>query len=132
MMSKEENNNDMMDFILNDKETYDNGLSHPSVEFEENERKEADRILQEKEIDYKCCERFYGNEKLVCDNIRKLGSWLGDYDGLNMKDIVNKLLEDDKECVDMNPKYQKQLKRLKRLTRLKRLKSKTAPARKQG
>jgi len=106
-MNKEENNNDMMDFILNDKETYDNGLSHPSVEFEENERKEADRILQEKEIDYKCCERFYGNEKLVCDNIRKLGSWLGDYDGLNMKDIVNKLLEDEKECVDMNPKYQK-------------------------
>ena len=106
-MNKEENNNDMMDFILNDNETYDNGLSHPSVEFEENERKEADRILQEKEIDYKCCERFYGNEKLVCDNIRKLGSWLGDYDGLNMKDIVNKLLEDEKECVDMNPKYQK-------------------------
>jgi hypothetical protein len=44
---------------------------------------------------------------LVCDNIRKLGSWLGDYDGLNMKDIVNKLLEDDKQCEDMNPKYQK-------------------------
>ena len=78
-----------------------------SVEFEENERKEADRITMEKEIDYKCCERFYGNEKLVCDNIRKLGSWLGDYDGLNMKDIVNKLLEDDKQCEDMNPKYQK-------------------------
>ena len=106
-MNKEENNNDMMDFILNDKETYDNGLSHPSVGFEENERKEADRITMEKEIDYKCCERFYGNEKLVCDNIRKLGSWLGDYDGLNMKDIVNKLLEDDKQCEDMNPKYQK-------------------------
>ena len=107
MMSKEENNTDIMDFILNDVETYDNGLSHPSVEFEENERKEADRITMEKEIDYKCCERFYGNEKLVCDNIRKLGSWLGDYDGLNMKDIVNKLLEDDKQCEDMNPKYQK-------------------------
>ncbi len=106
-MSKEENNTDIMDFILNDVETYDNGLSHPSVEFEENERKEADRITMEKEIDYKCCERFYGNEKLVCDNIRKLGSWLGDYDGLNMKDIVNKLLEDDKQCEDMNPKYQK-------------------------
>ena len=107
MMSKEENNTDIMDFILNDVETYDNGLSHPSVEFEENERKEADRITMEKEIDYKCCERFYGNEKLVCDNIRKLGSWLGDYDGLNMKDIVNKLLEDDKQCEDMSPKYQK-------------------------
>jgi hypothetical protein len=106
-MGKEENNTDIMDFILNDVETYDNGLSHPSVEFEENERKEADRITMEKEIDYKCCERFYGNEKLVCDNIRKLGSWLGDYDGLNMKDIVNKLLEDDKQCEDMNPKYQK-------------------------
>ena len=106
-MSKEENNTDIMDFILNDVETYDNGLSHPSVEFEENERKEADRITMEKEIDYKCCERFYGNEKLVCDNIRKLGSWLGDYDGLNMKDIVNKLLEDDKQCEDMNSKYQK-------------------------
>jgi|TARA_Y100000389_G_scaffold60795_1_gene56918 hypothetical protein len=106
-MSKEENNTEIMDFILNDVETYDNGLSHPSVEFEENERKEADRITMEKEIDYKCCERFYGNEKLVCDNIRKLGSWLGDYDGLNMKDIVNKLLEDDKQCEDMNPKYQK-------------------------
>ena len=106
-MSKEENNTDIMDFILNDVETYDNGLSHPSVEFEENERKEADRITMEKEIDYKCCERFYGNEKLVCDNIRKLGSWLGDYDGLNMKDIVNKLLEDDKQCEDMSPKYQK-------------------------
>ena len=26
MMSKEENNNDIMDFILNDNETYDNGL----------------------------------------------------------------------------------------------------------
>ena len=106
-MSKEENNKDIMDFILNDKEIYDNGLSHPSVEFEENERKEADRILQEKEIDYQCCERFYGNEKLVCDNIRKLGSWLGDYNGLNMKDIINKLLDDVKDCEDMNPKYQK-------------------------
>tara|TARA_R110000803_G_scaffold172017_3_gene234924 strand:- start:571 stop:876 length:306 start_codon:yes stop_codon:yes gene_type:complete len=32
------------------KETYDNGLSHPSVEFEEKERKEADRLLEEKII----------------------------------------------------------------------------------
>ena len=31
MMNKEENNNDMMDFILNDNETYDNGLDRKSV-----------------------------------------------------------------------------------------------------
>jgi len=38
----EENNTykDFMDYLLNDdKETYDNGLSHPSVESEEKERK---------------------------------------------------------------------------------------------
>ena len=106
-MMEEESNKDIMDFILSDREIYDKGLSHPSVEFEENERKEVDRILQEKEIDYKCCERFYGNEKLVCDNIRKLGGWLGDYKGLNMRDVINKLLEESYITEDMNYKYQK-------------------------
>lgn len=109
-MGKEGNNDDIMDFILNDdKEIYDNGLSHPSVEFEEGERKDVDKILEEKIISYHCCERFYGNEKLVCDTIRKLGSWLGDYKGLNMKDIVDKVLSDVLVCEDMNNKYQQPL-----------------------
>ena len=70
-----------MDYLLNDdKETYDNGLSHPSVESEENERKVVDEILESRMIEYYCCDRFYGNEKLVCDNIKKLSTWVCDED----------------------------------------------------
>jgi len=109
-MEKKDTYNDFIDFILSDeKEVYDNGLSHPSVEFEESERKEADKILEERLIDYYCCGRFYGNEKLVCDNIQKLGSWLCERDGLNMKDVINKILDEIRECEDLNPKYQQPL-----------------------
>jgi len=98
MMSKEENNKDIMDFILNDKETYDNGLSHPSVEFEKNERKEADKILLEQEVDdrpkkYDVCRRFSSNEMEVCKKIHRNGPWLKDRDGLNMHDIFQKPLK---------------------------------------
>ena len=39
-MENKDIHNDFIDFILSDeKEVYDNGLSHPSVEFENQERK---------------------------------------------------------------------------------------------
>ncbi len=116
-MSKEENNKDIMDFILNDKETYDNGLSHPSVEFEENERKEADKILLEQEVDdkpkkYNVCGRFSSNEMEVCKKIHRNGPWLKDRDGLNMHDIIDSLLGKTIVCEDVNYKFQKPLKYL--------------------
>ena len=116
-MSKEENNKDIMDFILNDKETYDNGLSHPSVEFEENERKEADKILLEQEVDdrpkkYDVCRRFSSNEMEVCKKIHRNGPWLKDRDGLNMHDIIDSLLGKTIVCEDVNYKFQKPLKYL--------------------
>lgn len=113
----EENNThkDFMDYLLNDdKETYDNGLSHPSVESEENERKLADEITESKMIEYYCCDRFYGNEKLVCDNIKKLSSWVCDEDGLNMKENINFILQDIVECENLNEVYQKPLEYLHR------------------
>lgn len=117
MMSKEENNKDIMDFILNDKETYDNGLSHPSVEFEKNERKEADKILLEQEVDdrpkkYDVCRRFSSNEMEVCKKIHRNGPWLKDRDGLNMHDIIDSLLGKTIVCEDVNYKFQKPLKYL--------------------
>jgi len=116
-MNQEENNKDIMDFILNDKETYDNGLSHPSVEFEDNERKEADRILLEEEADdrpkkYDVCRRFSSNEMEVCKKIHRNGPWLKDRDGLNMHDIIDILLRDNVETEDVNYKFQKPLKYL--------------------
>jgi hypothetical protein len=109
-MEQKDTNKDIMDFLLNDdREVYDNGLSHPSVESEEKERREADKIIEDRKIDYYCCDRFYGNEKLVCDNIKKLGSWLADRSGLNMLDTINGILSEIRECEDMNPKYQKPL-----------------------
>ena len=116
-MSKEENNKDIMDFIVNDKETYDNGLSHPSVEFEKNERKEADKILLEQEVDdrpkkYDVCRRFSSNEMEVCKKIHRNGPWLKDRDGLNMHDIIDSLLGKTIVCEDVNYKFQKPLKYL--------------------
>lgn len=114
-MEQKDTNKDIMDFLLNDdREVYDNGLSHPSVESEEKERKEVDKILEERKIDYYCCDRFYGNEKLVCDNIKKLGSWISSRDGLGMIDVINPILDEVRECEDMNPKYQKPLQYLYR------------------
>ena len=113
----EENNTykDFMDYLLNDdKETYDNGLSHPSVESEEKERKVVDEILESRMIEYYCCDRFYGNEKLVCDNIKKLSSWVCDEDGLNMKENINFILKDIVECENLNSVYQKPLEYLHR------------------
>jgi Holliday junction resolvase-like predicted endonuclease len=99
-----------MDFLLGDQnETFDNGLSHPSVEFENNERKIADEIIENRLIEYHCCERFYGVEKLVCDNFKKLGSWISDRDGLNMLDTINYVLKNHTECENLNSKYQKPL-----------------------
>ena len=116
-MSKEENNNDIMDFILNDKETYDLGLNHPSVEFEKIERDEADRIILEEEADsipkkYDVCRRFSSNEMGVCKKIHRNGPWLKDRDGLNMHDIIDTLLRDNVETEDVNYKFQKPLKYL--------------------
>jgi hypothetical protein len=109
-MGKIDANEDIMDFLLNDdREVYDNGLSHPSVESEEKERKEVDNIIEDRKIDYYCCDRFYGIEKLVCDNIKKLGSWISSRDGLGMIDVINPILDEVRECEDMNPKYQKPL-----------------------
>jgi len=109
-MEEKNNNNDLIDFLLKDeKEVFDGGLSHPSVESEEKQRKEVDEILKERKIKYYCCNRFYGNEKLVCDNIKKLGSWISDRNGMGMIDTINKILDDIRECEDLNPKYQKPL-----------------------
>jgi hypothetical protein len=114
-MGKIDANEDIMDFLLNDdREVYDNGLSHPSVESEEKERKEVDNIIEDRKIDYYCCDRFYGIEKLVCDNIKKLGSWISSRDGLGMIDVINPILDEVRECEDMNPKYQKPLEYLYR------------------
>jgi hypothetical protein len=128
-MENKDIHNDFIDFILSDeKEVYDNGLSHPSVEFEESERKIADEILENRLIDYYCCDRFYGNEKLVCDNIKKLGSWVCERDGLNMKDVINKILDEIRECEDLNPSYQKPLSYLYRTKKLRiSLKKLTVP-----
>jgi len=112
-MSKENNTNeDLMDYILSDDKP--EGLTHPSVESEQKERDEADKIMEEREADYYCCDRFYGNEKLVCDRIKKLGSWLGDRNGLNMLDTINGILDEIRDCEDMNPKYQKPMEYLYR------------------
>jgi hypothetical protein len=114
-MGKIDTNEDIMDFLLNDdREVYDNGLSHPSVESEEQEKKDADKIIEGRKIDYYCCNRFYGIEKLVCDNIKKLGSWIPSRDGLGMIDVINPILDEVRECEDMNPKYQKPLEYLYR------------------
>ena len=107
-MSKEQNTNeDFIDFLLSE-EKYD-GLTHPSVESEQKERDEVDKILEERSHVYNCCDRFYGNEKLVCDNIKKLGSWVSSRDGLNMLDVINEILEEYRVCEDLNEKYQKPL-----------------------
>jgi hypothetical protein len=125
-MENKDIHNDFIDFILNDeKEVYDNGLSHPSVEFEEQERKVVDTILEERLIDYYCCGRFYGNEKLVCDNIKKLSSWVCDRDGLNMKDVINKILDEIRECEDLNPAYQEPLSYLYRTKKVEDIIKKT-------
>ena len=48
-MSKEKNTNeDLMDYILSDDKP--EGLTHPSVESEQKERDEADRLIEEREI----------------------------------------------------------------------------------
>lgn len=113
-MEQKNTHNDFIDFILNDeKETYDDGLSHPSVESEELQRKEVDDIL-ERRAEYECCNRFYGKEKLVCDNIKKLGSWISDRSGMAMINTINAILDDIRECEDLNPKYQKPLEYLYR------------------
>jgi len=114
-MEENSTHKDFMDYLLNDdKETYDNGLSHPSVESEENERKLADEIIESSMIEYYCCDRFYGNEKLVCDNIKKLSSWVCDEDGLNMKENINFIIEDIVKCENLNEMYQKPLEYLHR------------------
>jgi hypothetical protein len=51
---------------------------------------------------------------LVCDRIKKLGGWLGDRSGLNMLDTINGILDEIRDCEDMNPKYQKPLEYLYR------------------
>jgi hypothetical protein len=113
-MSEEQNtHNDFIDFMLSE-EKYDDGLSHPSVETEKRERDEADKLIEDRFIEYHCCDRFYGNEKYVCDTINKLGSWIGDRDGLNMLDIINNILDEVRVCEDMNIKYQKPLEYLYR------------------
>lgn len=114
-MEENSTHKDFMDYLLNDdKETFDNGLSHPSVEFEDKERKEVDIIIENRMIEYYCCERFYGNEKLVCDNIKKLSSWVCDKDGLDMKDNIYTVLRDAFECENLNDMYQKPLEYLHR------------------
>lgn len=117
-MGEKSTNDEMIDFLLNSTEVYDGGLSYPSVETEEKERKLADKIVEEKTIEYQCCHRFYGNERLVCDNIRKLGKWLGDRDGLNMVTVINTILKDISECEDLNGKYQKPLSYLYRTKKI--------------
>lgn len=99
-----------MDYLLNDeKEVYDNGLNHPSLEFEEKETQDSDEILETRLIEYYCCDRFYGTEKLVCDTIKKLGPWLSDKEGLGMKDVIEKILKEKEITEDLNPNYQKPL-----------------------
>ena len=107
-MSKEQNTNeDFIDFILSE-EKYD-GLTHPSVESENKERDEADKIIENRYIEYRCCDRFYGTEKHVCDTMNKMGSWIANRDGLGMIDVINTILNEVRECEDMNEKYQKPL-----------------------
>lgn len=109
-MEEKNSYKDFMDYLLSDdKEVYDNGLSHPSIEFEEKERQVADDMLETRLIEYHCCDRFYGTEKLVCDTIKKLGVWLSDKDGLGMKDVIEKILKENEITEDLNPNYQKPL-----------------------
>lgn len=113
----EENNvyKDFMDYLLNDdKEIYNGELSQPNIDSEENERKISDEILESRMIEYYCCDRFYGNEKLVCDNIKKLSRWVCDEDGLNMKENINFILKNLVQCEDLNKMYQKPLEYLYR------------------
>jgi hypothetical protein len=124
-MGEKITNDEMIDFLLNSTEVYDGGLSHPSVESEEKQRQLADKIVEEKTIDYQCCHRFYGEERLVCDNIRKLGKWLGDRDGLNMVTVINTLLKDVCECEDLNKKYQTPLSYLYRTNKVEDIIKKT-------
>jgi hypothetical protein len=86
---KEEEMGDFMDFILND-----------------DKKKETKNPTKE---DYEYCQRFNNKERGVCENIRKLRGWLGERDGLNMKDIINDMLYDHLEEEDLNSKYQKPL-----------------------
>ncbi len=114
-MGEKTTNADFTDFILNDgKEVNDNDLNHPSVESEQKERDNADKIIFERMIEYYCCDRFYGKEKLVCDNIKKLGSWISDRSGLGMIDVINNILDEARKCEDLNEKYQKPLEYLHR------------------
>lgn len=86
MIIEDNNLNDFMDFLLGDPK--------------EEKSKEKDEKY------YKCCNRFYGKEKLVCENILKLGSWLSSYDGLNMKSIIDTILKEKLVYEDFNSEYQ--------------------------
>ena len=113
--------NDMeefVDFILS-KDENELGLEHPSVEEEERERAEADKIMKAKEDaelekiadsqpkpTYNTCSRFYGVEKGVCKNIHQLGPWIKDINGLNMHRLIDTLLKDEINCEDLNHEYQ--------------------------
>ena len=68
--------------------------------------KKPEEKINDEDIVYNCCDRFYGKEKLVCDNIKKLYNWVINRDGLNMKDVINKILGEVRTCEDMNQKYQ--------------------------
>lgn len=65
-------------------------------------------------LKYYCCDRFYGKEKLLCNNIEKLTYWLSDRSGLGMKDVINELLSENVSCEDLNGKYQEPLSYLHR------------------
>ena len=81
-----ENLNDFMDFLLGDTK--------------------EDKPKDKNEKYYECCDRFYGKEKLVCENIKKLSSWLSSYDGLNMKTIIDTILKEKSVYEDLNHQYQ--------------------------
>ena len=49
-MNKEENNKDIMDFILNDKETYDNGLSHQALSLKKMKEKKLIEFYKKKKL----------------------------------------------------------------------------------
>ena len=119
MVEKNDEMNDLMDFILNDEvkeKEIELGLEHPSIEYEDKEREVVDKFLEERSIDekmsYYTCKRFSGEERGVCDKINKLGWWLKEKDGLDMQPLIDTLLLPRKDSRDMNPEFQKPLKYL--------------------
>ena len=109
MVNPDEERKNFIDFILKEDEN-ELGLSHPSVEEEEKERAEADRIMMDAEADalspYEFCDRFDDESTGVCKKIHHHGPWLKEKDGLNMQEVIDTLLRESVTCEDVNDQFQ--------------------------